>query len=99
MDDLGARWALATYLSLLNADFAEPHRMRTVVGGFHSTFSADVLGAKHNPAFTQVGHAPGFQGWGKGLGGGDTSQAVPSVWADVLTSSSIGKDKEDKMLI
>jgi len=31
------------HLSLLNADFAEPHGMRAVTGGFHPTLGADIL--------------------------------------------------------
>lgn len=46
-------WDPSTHLSLLDADFAEPHRVWAVVGGLHPTLGADILETKHSPVHTQ----------------------------------------------
>ena len=49
-----ARWDSCTHLSLLHADFAQPHRMRAVIGGLYPALGADILGTKYRPGHTQL---------------------------------------------
>ena len=77
-DAPGAEWDQSTHLSLLDADFAEPHRVWAAVGGLHSTLGADILGTKHSPVHTQICQAWSCR-WSGEVAGNGGNEALFSL--------------------